>query len=622
MHFKETDRSRLLRIRAALLATVLVAATPAFPAAAGAPTSGDATVTAAIGPGTARLGRKAELPSILSASDAQAYQRIFELQKRAQWAMADRERARLNDDVLDGVVLAQRYLHPLYKSKFPELKEWMARHADHAEATTIHKLAKQRMGKGDRGLKPPSVHHLPVSGIGSGDDATGWEVVSIDGGQHLSSKDRGKLRSLKSKFRSLVRNGKEEAALALLKGPDLRRLADKIDLDELSTVLAANRFSAGNDVGALNALSDAVERSGHVLPQAHWIAGLAHWRRGSPDKARRHFEAVANARGSGWMVSAGAYWAARANLVAKRPEVVNHWLEIAADHPRTFYGLLARRALGMSLTFAWEGVPFTDVDSELLQRVPTGRRALALLQLGMTEGAEQELRRLAPQATPQLTRAMLALANTAELPELAVQLGGRVAQQNGRFHDSAAFPVPTWTPSGGWKVDRALVLAIARQESGFDPNARSHAGAVGLMQIMPATAKSLAGETVPLDRLREPTYNLALGQAYIKFLLSHPAIGGNLFKLAAAYNSGPGNLERWLSKLNHADDPLLFAESIPSRETRGFVKKTMTNLWIYRARLGQPMASLDAVVAGDWPRYDELDGRKRPTNKKKPAAKS
>lgn len=610
MGIKETDRRVGPRIRGRLVATALaLVMSTAAAAAADSTPARDATVTAAINAGAGRLGRKVAPPQVLSEADVAIYAKVAELQQRGQWPLADKEMAKLKDDVLKGHVLAQRYLHPWYKARYDELKAWMNEYADHPQAADIHKVAKQRMAKGDSGLKAPSRQRVIGRVSVGGDEAASWEMPSLEGGSHLNAKDRAKLRGLKQRFRQLVKGGQYGAAVDMLHGAELRRLAEKTDLDELSTILAAHHFSDGHDPQALAFAVPAAERSGESLPQAHWIAGLAQWRSGKAAESRRHFEAVANADGSPWMISAGAYWAARANLVAKRPEVVNHWLEIAAANPRTFYGLLARRALGQSISFAWEPTPFTDVDSDIVLRVPSGRRALALLQLNKRQEAEEELRRLAAEATPALARSMLSLASIADMPELALVLGGAVANRDGRFHDSAAYPMPNWKPANGWTVDRALVFAFARQESGFDPRARSSAGAAGLMQLMPATAAHLTGSRVSPDRLLDPSYNLALGQTYIKHLLASPQIDGNLLKLAAAYNGGPGQLERWLERFRHHDDPLLFIESIPSRQTRTFVEKVMANLWVYRARLGQPMASLDAVVAGDWPTYDELDKR-------------
>ena len=161
----------------------------------------------------------------------------------------------------------------------------------------------------------------------------------------------------------------------------------------------------------------------------------------------------------------------------------------------------------------------------------------------------------------------------------------------------------------GFAIDRALIYGIIRQESGFDPRARSARGARGLMQLMPRTA-SYVDEDDELDHRHElyiPELNIALGQRYITHLLDLDRVEGDMFRLLAAYNAGPGNLGKWSRRVDYRDDPLLFIESIPSRETREYIEKVLANVWVYRYRLGQPLPSLDRVAAGDWPRYESAD---------------
>ena len=111
-------------------------------------------------------------------------------------------------------------------------------------------------------------------------------------------------------------------------------------------------------------------------------------------------------------------------------------------------------------------------------------------------------------------------------------------------------------------------------------------------------------------QLFDPALNLDVGQRYIAHLLNQDGVDGDLLRLMVAYNGGPGNLLKWLGQMEDLDDPLLFIESIPSFETRRFIEHVLANFWIYRARLGQPLPSLDALAAGDSPAYISLD---RPT---------
>jgi soluble lytic murein transglycosylase-like protein len=480
-----------------------------------------------------------------------------------------------------------------------ELKRWMARYADLPEASAIYNLAKQGGSRHAAGIKPPA-HDAAQSAAADSDDGPGWEDFTGESTRQLTAADSRLVHDFKSRFRRAVHQGRIESAAAMLDGPEVVRVFDKVDYDELKTVLGMAHFAEGRDAEAARWAVDAAERSGDVLPESHWVAGLALWRGGDRAASLRHFEAVGNATDvSSWLIAAGSYWAARANLTLRHPQLVSHWLQKAAAYPRTFYGLLARRALGQDVQYSWEARPFTDADAEILLHVPGARRALGLIQLGDKERAEEELLRLATAAAPALAQSMLSLAYTSDMPAAAVRLGERVSASDGRSHDSADYPLPDWRPANGWTVDRALVLAIARQESSFNPEARSSSGAVGLMQLMPQTARSMGA-----GRLTNPEVNLELGQRYVRHLLDDDSIRGNLLLLAASYNSGPGAVARWLQTIHHQGDPLLFLESIPVRETRVFVQQVMTNYWAYRNRLGQTYSSLDAIAGGDWPMYE------------------
>ena len=402
------------------------------------------TAATAINSGVSRIGRKVSLPQILADGDVALYQKIFELERQGNWTAADRETANLKDDLLKGHIQAQHYLHAGDKASYAELKAWMDEYSDQPEAAAIHDLAKARGGKSPAGLKDPD--HRPVDPVSfrmvSDEDSGNWEIPDLDGGSVLSAKDRAKLKTIKQKFRQLVRTDNFDAASAILSSAEFSHLAGKIDRDQLATVMAIRYFSKGDDEQVLHWGLPAVERSGDQLAQAHWVVGLAYWRMDKPDEARSHFEAVANTRGSSWMVAAGAYWAARANLVAQKPEAVNRWLEVAAGYPRSFYGLLARRALGLSINFGWEAAALTDGDIEALQAFPAARRGFALLQLGQHDLAEQEFQGLAGTASESLSKSLLSLATASDMPDLVVRLGSTVARNGGRSHDSAAFPVP------------------------------------------------------------------------------------------------------------------------------------------------------------------------------------
>ncbi len=201
----------------------------------------------------------------------------------------------------------------------------------------------------------------------------------------------------------------------------------------------------------------------------------------------------------------------------------------------------------------------------------------------------------------------MAVAVGLEMPaaQVDIALAGKA-----KYLEAGLYPIPDYAPRGGFETDRAVLYALMRQESKFKLDATSRVGARGLMQLMPRTASYVARDRSlqrrsGRDKLYDPGLNLQIGQKYVNQLLDRHT-EGNLFKVAIAYNGGPGNLRRWDRKLS-VDDPLLFIESIPNPESRDFVEKVLTNVWVYRDRLGQPAPTREKVAAGDLPLYEAID---------------
>jgi soluble lytic murein transglycosylase-like protein len=339
-----------------------------------------------------------------------------------------------------------------------------------------------------------------------------------------------------------------------------------------------------------------------------WQAGLAAWRAGRMAEAAQQFEKVAQSpQASPWITAAGAYWAARSHLKAHCPEEVSQWLRVAAGFPRTFYGQLARRALGMDAGLDWTVRPLSRSAQRALLETRGGVRVLELLQIGEWELAEDEMHvLLASDAGKGMAPALLTVSQLAGLPSISMRLGTALEAKTDATLDSALYPVPSWRPQDGFLVDPALLYALMRQESAFDPLAESPAGAAGLMQLMPRTAEAVAAVALVSSGkqgLFDPEFNLTLAQRYVYDLLKNRNVKGDLVLLAIAYNAGPGNLAKWRKQAAYDQDPLLFVESIPSAETRQYIERVLTNFWIYQQRLSRESPSLDALASGAWPMY-------------------
>ncbi|MBP6031374.1 MAG: lytic transglycosylase domain-containing protein [Sphingobium sp.] len=363
-------------------------------------------------------------------------------------------------------------------------------------------------------------------------------------------------------------------------------------------------YYIGNDDGnALRLASRAVDTgsSGDWVVQAQWTIGLAHWRQQDARAAAVAFEQVAGRASNDDMRAAGSYWAARAWMNAGQPGKVAALLKRAAQRGDTFYGMLARETLGIEAPQA----AINPMRSAIILDKPAVKAALALHDIGENDMADQLLRHQAAIGTLRDYDSLLALTDTLDLPTTQIWLAqrGPAGHNGGSF---GRFPRPSWTPDGGWRVDPALVFAHALQESGFRTDAVSPAGARGLMQVMPGTARLVAGESVSAVRLSVPSTNMEYGQRYLEQLRDMKATGGLLPKVMAAYNAGPAPVERWNSQVRDNGDPLLFMESLPYYETRAYVNIVMRNYWMYELRADSKAEALTAMAQGKWPAFPTI----------------
>lgn len=552
------------------------------------------------------------LPDILSDADQQKYRRIFALQEDGKWAEAAKIIETLEDVVLLGHVQAQKFLHPTkYRSRYPELLRWLRKHADHPQAFRIYKLATKRKLAG---WKAPPV---PRGGmlLGNGPTTTTAGPRDYRSPRKRSAATKRAVAALKSQIQRLIRKGWPTGAFRKLAAPDTRALMDPVEFALARAEIAHGYFVFGKDTRALELAEKSMTVSAATIPVAAWTAGLAAWRLGQIDRAGAHFEALAAWLEAGPAArAAGAYWASRAHLAARRPREATKWLAQAATVPGTFYGLLARRALGVDMPLDWSLPRLTRQTIDQLLEKPGMRRGFALLQLAMKPEAGREFRRLFPTLPDQLRPVIMTVAARHGLPSLSMRAAGVLKAEGYRSFHAALFPVPDWTLPKNLEIDSSLLYAIARQESHFNPDAKSRRGARGLMQLMPRTA-AFVGEDRSLrsragrKALFDPTINIALGGRYIRHLMDDNSVGADLFKMLAAYNAGPGTLRKWEREVNYKDDPLFFIEAIPSRETRDFIEDVLRNLWMYRLRRGEPAPSLDRVASGSWPRYESVNGQ-------------
>ncbi len=335
---------------------------------------------------------------------------------------------------------------------------------------------------------------------------------------------------------------------------------------------------------------------GYAYADLEWLAGFLALRRlNDPDTAIRHFQNFSSAVQSPISKGRGGYWLGRAYAAQGDADKAYEAYSKGADHQTSFYGLLAAERIGR---------PF---DSELAnpRRAPHWKQAgfadssvleagLLLHRAGEDNLAERYLTHLVESLGPVEAGQLGDLALELREPHLAVMIAKRAAT-TGVVLPAAYYPVHP-VADLGLPMAKEMTLAIARRESEFDPVVISGAGARGLMQVMPATAKLVAGELGILGghktgRLTSDwQYNAKLGANYLAGLAED--FNGNVVMMAAGYNAGPRRPISWMDRFGDPRrgevDVVDWIETIPFSETRNYVMRVAESLPVYRARLGKP----------------------------------
>lgn len=377
--------------------------------------------------------------------------------------------------------------------------------------------------------------------------------------------------------------------------------ADKWWLER--SIQTRKRLQAGKPDAAYRLASD------HGLPpvgadyaEAEWLSGWIALRFMSDSEAAYvHFARLYDAVTLPVSLARAAYWAGRAAADHADRELSGRWYKIAAQYPTTFYGQLAAEALagaaaGNGIT-EWQlpTDPKPDVhDADAFTRQEQVIMTRLLAEVGQTRHALPFLRHMSDTARDPAQHVLIArLAMSIGRPDFAVR-ASKSSVRAGVPVFKYGYPL-IGTPEQD--AERALVLSIARQESEFNPNARSAAGARGLMQLMPATARRMARrERVKYSRKRlgDPAFNLRIGSALLGDLVRR--YDGSYVLAIASYNAGTGRVRRWMRQNGDPRDEnvdvLDWIERIPIYETRNYVHRVLENLQVYRVLLTDGPATL------------------------------
>lgn len=489
-------------------------------------------------------------PSALSSADRLSYTTAFDALRRGDLELARASARQANDHVLVGQVEFERLFHRDYVATYDDLRAWLEEFSDLPDAPRAYELALRRRPDGaPEPRRPASVSERSWDSLANADRAGG-------GGDPMKA-----------------------ARIAY----NANNLPDAITI--------------GEQIGDW------------------WVVGLATYRQAEFGRALRAFERVANdPTEDAWIRAGAAVWSAKSAGQSGQQDRVQPFLRMASRWPATFYGQIALRQLGeepvienmgprpyeatlqpaLSRNDEPIGVEVDELD-DFIRSNDRARRTVAYVEIGRRTDAQNELRSGLHSAVGDAARRLWI--------GLARALGPRVTGSNDEAEriDARRYPMPVLEPEGGFTIERALVYAIARKETGFDSQARSSAGAYGIMQVMPTTAAELAGDRGFISepqRLLQPAVNLKLGQAYINRMLQMSALQGDLLRAAASYNAGPGPMLGAIRKLGQDADPLLLIETIDVPQARDYVEKVVAAYWIYQRMLGAPLNTLDAIASG------------------------
>lgn len=489
-------------------------------------------------------------PVALSSADRLTYTTAFDALKRGDLELARASARQVNDRVLVGHVEFERLFHRSHTATYEELSAWLEDYADLPEADRVYTLALRRRPDGAAEPKRPR-------GVGG----RTWDSV-VDAGGGSTEDDPAK------------------AARVALNHDDL-----------------TGAVQLGTQIGDW------------------WTVGLASWRLNDFNQSFQAFERVAiDPTEDPWVRAGAAFWASRAAGQSGRLDRIQEFQRLAARWPATFYGQIALRQLGEEPAVENLGprpyqavvqqaayVPSEPIGVDLtelnafIQSDAQAKRTVAFYEVGRGSDAQSELRVGLRGAVTDTARRMWNGLARAMAPAFGT------GQSDLTRIDATRYAQPVIEPEGGFTVEKALVYAIARKETGFDPEARSYAGAYGLMQVMPTTAAELSGDrgfaTDP-SRLLVPAVNARLGQAYINKMLSLPQFQGDVLRTVASYNAGPSPMLAALRKLGPDPDPLLLIETIDVPQARQYVEEVMAAYWIYQRMFGGPLNTLDAVAGG------------------------
>ena len=552
--------------------------------------------------------------SIFSASDEKIYKEVFKLQSKQIksknskiWKKIEKLKNQIENKILIGTLNADKYLHPTgWRSSYKELKQWLNEYHDHPDAYKIYRLALRRKPVKSKSPKKPT-----------GDFLNGYGNISKDLIKPTFPLAKSKYKrdsfQIAIKVRRAIRRKNLDYVENLLSSKKTKQKLTNQELAQLRAEFAHAYFIFKEDEKSLRQARISISLSGHKNALAFWSGGLASWRLGNLKLSKWFFNNLSDLKdGPESILSAGCFWSAKVAYHMGEYKSINRYLYRAIKYDRTFYSTLSKASLGYQDNYDFKLQNISKQFILKLKSLQAGRRILGLLQISEYHKASREFRKIIFNFNEKEYPQIISFASNNNMPGFAFRLSAILRNDYNEILLGGLYPVPDWDFSTLPIKDKSLLFSISRQESGFNPRAKSYANALGLMQVLPSTASFIMKDRAYRKKeiLFDEEKNLFVASKYIQFLFELDIINKDVSKMLASYNAGPGNFSKWSKNFHTTEmDPIFMIETLPARQTRNYIKLVLTNLWIYKIRLKEKPNLLFKLASGSIPKYEYKNDR-------------
>ena len=551
---------------------------------------------------------KFSIPNILSESDIKIYLEINKLLDLGKWDEVNKQSKLLKNKILLGYLEYDKLMHPnKYRSTYSELLNWLEKYNDFP--VVMQRRVYNLMVK--RSLEEKKINNIKKPKYGNylrgyGENKVNYITTKIN-------QKRNKKFYVDEKLLNLIISQEFEKLLNYYNANNKSRL----DIVHYLKKDGKKKYFKGLLRKSLATYRFLINKTKIEDPSIFFMAGLNAYRLKDYNSSINFFNTCNSliqntvVKFSPKLKSACLFWEGKLTSMQNKK---NKLLLRASKFDRTMYGQLAIEKLNKKDSFVWNVKNYEKVKDKKfnIYKLSVFQRLIALSELNFYDKADLEMRNLYSklERNRSNTKLLLYLSEKLNLAAVQIRLGESFFNKDYILFMRGMYPTPEWRLEEGFIFDKAFIYAIIRRESAFNFRAKSSKGARGLMQLMPRTASKIKKDHRLRYGHKHQLYslelNLELGQKLLKELAQNPNTKKSILNTLIAYNAGITRVKKWNKNINESD-PLAFIESIPIKETRLFVKSILTDLWIYRDKLGQNKPTRTMLANDKWPSLPSQD---------------